>query len=345
MEGKVEPQPTFFCAYPEVTKACARLGIYTIPELYSRVEAAVNAAIADGLRIDSAFFSRRNLKQILVGRDKAGTFVNPWNTGRKCFRPLAVAVGFALGRSPRFLFGASSDLEALNEKIYEIPSPQRDHIKRLMSQAKNPLTGRQGLTMETVRELAVEPALKGRALTTVLAGKKTNKSSKSFPAFYKEAGNASSLALDLATILDRPVEEVFPHSAAQRGGLPLDRYEPLRAHTQLPASEEANPERACQLLEVKRLLKKAMEQLTDRQRTALLEGVDDKPLEDIAREMGVSSERVRQIQVRALLLLKGLLRRQFGITSNPLSPHAQPTRNYVDRRQLGRGRCEEALKV
>jgi RNA polymerase nonessential primary-like sigma factor len=101
--------------------------------------------------------------------------------------------------------------------------------------------------------------------------------------------------------------------------LPLEDAgsEPGTLIAQVPAPEQEQPEWPAHLATRRRELEKAMQLLKDSERKVLqgrfgLEDDATRTLLSIARELQVSSERVRQIQAEALAKLRQILQRESG---------------------------------
>jgi RNA polymerase nonessential primary-like sigma factor len=80
----------------------------------------------------------------------------------------------------------------------------------------------------------------------------------------------------------------------------------------LPSATEENPDSRAEQQEMSILVRVWLEKLTDKQRNVImrrfgLDNDDPSTLEELAAEIGVTRERVRQIQQEALIKLKRLL--------------------------------------
>ena len=131
---------------------------------------------------------------------------------------------------------------------------------------------------------------------------------------------------DVARLLDRPVAEVRHLLALNERSASLDS--PLDIDPELTMSDaiadEAAEDPATHLEheEAEALVAEWVSQLTDRQRLVVerrygLAGQDPTTLEDIANDLGLTRERVRQIQMEALSTLRKRLSRD-GLTSDAL---------------------------
>ncbi len=131
----------------------------------------------------------------------------------------------------------------------------------------------------------------------------------------KHAGTAS--ATDIATKLDRDVADVERllalHDRVILGSASSDdERSPLET---LPASRDAEPPRCVQRAVVASLLDEWLGRLSDKQRAVIerrfgLHGRRRLTLEQIGCELGVTRERVRQIQLEALRNLRGMMEDQ-----------------------------------
>lgn len=121
---------------------------------------------------------------------------------------------------------------------------------------------------------------------------------------------------DIAHLVDRPVEDVqdilalSEHAASLDA--PLDNDPQASLIDLLPGRSDDNPDACAEKHEVHGLVRDWLQKLPDKQRTVIARrfGIDnDDPatLEELAAEMGVTRERVRQIQQEALVKLKRAL--------------------------------------
>ena len=141
------------------------------------------------------------------------------------------------------------------------------------------------------------------------------------------AGDSPGTALeDVARLLDRPVGEIRQLLALNERAASLDS--PLDIDPELTMSDaiadEAAEDPATHLEheEAEALVAEWVSQLTDRQRLVIerrygLGGQDVTTLEDIASDLGLTRERVRQIQVEALTTLRKRIARD-GLTPDAL---------------------------
>ena len=131
---------------------------------------------------------------------------------------------------------------------------------------------------------------------------------------------------DIAHLLGRPAEEirsVLAHNEHLASlDAPLD-VDPLLSIGESIADEQTvNPEAGLQTQEVESLVKQWLEQLNDKQRTVIerrfgLNSQEVCTLEELARHLGLTRERVRQIQLEALGQLRRILRRR-GLSKDVL---------------------------
>lgn len=135
---------------------------------------------------------------------------------------------------------------------------------------------------------------------------------------YLEAhAERDASAEDIAHLLGRDAEEV--RSLLLRGEHTASLDAPLDADPLLSigdsVADEANPgpESQLQASEIESLVREWLAQLSDRQRTVIecrfgLNSREPQTLQQFAGELGVTRERVRQIQLEALAQLRGILR-------------------------------------
>lgn len=139
-------------------------------------------------------------------------------------------------------------------------------------------------------------------------------------------GVTDPTADDIATLTGHPVEEVRQilqlNERVASLDAPLD-VDPGLSLGEAIADDNAHlPEDALQLEEVEQHVNEWMTQLNDKQRWVIerrfgLYGQEPCTLEDLALELNVTRERVRQIQMEALRVLRQLLRRR-GMTRDEL---------------------------
>jgi RNA polymerase nonessential primary-like sigma factor len=129
-------------------------------------------------------------------------------------------------------------------------------------------------------------------------------------------------AEDIAHLVDRPVEEVqdvltlSEHAASL--DTPLDNDPQASLIDLLPGAQEGNPDAQAECHEMSILVRDWLKGLPDKQRIVItrrfgLDNDDPSTLEQLAVEMGITRERVRQVQQEALIKLKrSLLARGVG---------------------------------
>lgn len=133
-------------------------------------------------------------------------------------------------------------------------------------------------------------------------------------------------AEDIANLTSHPVEDVRRimqlNERVASLDAPLD-VDPTLSLGEAIADDNAHlPEDVLQLEEVERHVQEWMAQLNDKQRWVIerrfgLNGLEACTLEDLALELKVTRERVRQIQMESLRLLRQLLRRR-GVSKDQL---------------------------
>src|SRR5450830_1331587 len=123
-------------------------------------------------------------------------------------------------------------------------------------------------------------------------------------------------AEDIAHLVDRPVEEVqdvlalSEHAASL--DTPLDNDPTSNLMDMLPDDGEASPDARAEQHEMSVLIRDWLKNLPDKQRIVItrrfgLDNDDPSTLEQLASEMGITRERVRQVQQEALIKLKRTL--------------------------------------
>jgi RNA polymerase nonessential primary-like sigma factor len=144
---------------------------------------------------------------------------------------------------------------------------------------------------------------------------------------YLEMASGKETQIEqIAHLIDRPVEDVRraitlnEHIASLDAPLEID---PERTVADAIADDKAlDPGELLQLTEIDKLVEQWMAQLTDKQRHILerrygLSGSETRTLEELASELGMTRERVRQIQIEALGQLRQVIRRG-GVTRENL---------------------------
>lgn len=123
-------------------------------------------------------------------------------------------------------------------------------------------------------------------------------------------------AEDIAYLVSRPVEDVqdvlalSEHAASLDAPLDSDPHASLM--DMLPGDSDDSPDSRAEYREITVLVRDWLAKMPDKQRTVIvrrfgLDNDDPATLEQLASEMGVTRERVRQIQQEALLKLKRAL--------------------------------------
>jgi len=131
---------------------------------------------------------------------------------------------------------------------------------------------------------------------------------------------------DIAARLQRPVEEVRQilslneHTASLDA--PLDIDPNLSIGESLADELSDGPEESIQNAEIEALIRHWIDQLTDKQRMVIqrrygLDECDVQTLEELALQLGLTRERVRQIQLEALAQLRRILKRR-GVSRDVL---------------------------
>jgi RNA polymerase nonessential primary-like sigma factor len=140
------------------------------------------------------------------------------------------------------------------------------------------------------------------------------------------SGSGESSPDDIAQLLDWPVDEVRQilalneHTASLDA--PLDIDPSLSIGESLADEQAESPEAHFQSNEVETLVNTWISQLNDKQRTVIewrygLNGRDVQTLEELADSLGLTRERVRQIQLEALAHLRRILKRK-GVSKDVL---------------------------
>jgi RNA polymerase nonessential primary-like sigma factor len=143
-----------------------------------------------------------------------------------------------------------------------------------------------------------------------------------------EEGRAPRLGImeEVAHLLGKPVEEVQHILALTENttslDAPLDIDPDLSVGDAIAAAAECNPEYQFENVEISRQIAEWIDQLSSKQRYVLerrygLNSCEISTLEQLAVELGVTRERVRQIQVEALSKLRSKLARE-GYTQDGL---------------------------
>ena len=131
---------------------------------------------------------------------------------------------------------------------------------------------------------------------------------------------------DIAHLLGKPAEEirsVLAHNEYMASlDAPLDIDPLLSIGESISDEQSVHAEAGLQAQEIESLVKQWLEQLNDKQRTVIerrfgLNSQEVCTLEELARHLGLTRERVRQIQLEALGQLRRILRRR-GLSKDVL---------------------------
>jgi RNA polymerase nonessential primary-like sigma factor len=126
-------------------------------------------------------------------------------------------------------------------------------------------------------------------------------------------------AEDIAHLLGRDPEEVrnllLRSENVTSLDAPLDADPMLSIGDAIPDESIDGPESRLQAIETESLIREWLEQLSDKQRTVIecrfgLSGRELLTLQDLAASLGLTRERVRQIQLEALSRLREILRKR-----------------------------------
>jgi len=144
---------------------------------------------------------------------------------------------------------------------------------------------------------------------------------------HLEAANGRDIGVDqIAHLIDRPVEDVRRVLALNERIASLDaplQVDPSRTIGEVIADDSLmDPDELLQCSEVGDLLGTWVGQLAEKQQQVLqrrygLDGGETSTLEEIARDLNLTRERVRQIQIEALDQLRRIIRRG-GVTRDNL---------------------------
>ncbi len=124
---------------------------------------------------------------------------------------------------------------------------------------------------------------------------------------------------DVAQMLDRPLEEVRRmlglNERTASVDMPLDQDSERSLLDTIPDDQNVDPLRILQDDDMQRNLDAWLSQLSDKQRVVVerrfgLRGREVATLEEVGTEIGVTRERVRQIQIEALRRLRHILERE-----------------------------------
>ncbi len=124
---------------------------------------------------------------------------------------------------------------------------------------------------------------------------------------------------DVAEMLDRPLESVKRMFGLNERAASVDAPSGREAERSLldtlPDEHNIDPSLLLQNYDVQEHIDLWLEQLTEKQRSVVqrrfgLQGKEAATLEDVGHELGVTRERVRQIQIEALKRLRQILKRE-----------------------------------
>jgi RNA polymerase nonessential primary-like sigma factor len=139
-------------------------------------------------------------------------------------------------------------------------------------------------------------------------------------------GEREASTEDIAHLLGKPAEEVrsvLSHNEHMASlDAPLDIDPMLSIGESISDEQSANPEAGLQSQEIGSLVKQWLEQLNEKQRIVIerrfgLNNQEVCTLEDLAGQLGLTRERVRQIQLESLGQLRRILRRH-GLSKDVL---------------------------
>ena len=133
-------------------------------------------------------------------------------------------------------------------------------------------------------------------------------------------------AEEIALVLDKPLEEVERllglNERVTSANNPVTRESDRSLLDAIPDDDSADPSRQVQNEDLHDVLEKWLLRLSDKQRAVVerrfgLHGYDKATLEQVGEEIGVTRERVRQIQMDALTRLRGIMESQ-GLSEEAL---------------------------
>lgn len=213
MKGRIQAieRANFSSVYPVLIEHAMMRGFKTVSQLWRLVAFKHSQHFPDAVRPEEEDFIK-----LIRGKN------NPWDNRDlfKCYTPLAVALSAVVGVHVTKLFGTPDELSRrfVGNINADNTTAQRLHIRELMRRAWNPMTGKPGIEVKDIKGrdgqlgLAVAQAPYSHNFNRILDGG-LGRGKPLFP-FDKETGEATLLAIDFATILDLPVEEVFKYDAA-----------------------------------------------------------------------------------------------------------------------------------
>lgn len=215
--------PAFTTPRQRILTRCRVLGIRTERQFWQRVQMAAKEMAKNGyiLEHEAKNISEGSFSVLIRGGKQHDVVVSAWDAGRAKYTTLAICTAAALGMHPVDIFGKPEELAGKLKRVGRKPTPQREHIHALMREAVHPITGQKGLSYDDIRDLASTETLKGNQFSSVLDDytfeiRETN--TRVLRAFDSSTGEAADWANDLASILNRPVEDVFKFEAEQITG-------------------------------------------------------------------------------------------------------------------------------
>ena len=136
---------------------------------------------------------------------------------------------------------------------------------------------------------------------------------------HAQAGERDTTLEDVAHLLGKGVDEIERLLRYREQPIsldaPLDRDQGLTVRDGVADDAAVSPELLLHVNSIERFVGEWLAELTDRQRRVIerrygLNGCDVAALDELASEMGVTRERIRQIQVEALEKLRGRIARK-----------------------------------
>jgi RNA polymerase nonessential primary-like sigma factor len=136
---------------------------------------------------------------------------------------------------------------------------------------------------------------------------------------HAPAGERDTTLEDVAHLLGKSVDEIERLLRYREQPIsldaPLDRDQGLTVRDGVADDAAVSPELLLHVSSIERFVGEWLAELTDRQRRVIerrygLNGCDVAALDELASEMGVTRERIRQIQVEALEKLRGRIARK-----------------------------------
>lgn len=131
---------------------------------------------------------------------------------------------------------------------------------------------------------------------------------------------------EIATLLDREPDEVDRmlglNDRLVSSGSVMSRDGERNLLDMIPDSEQSDPSNQCQADDIHDVVERWLERLTDKQRAVVerrfgLHGHERATLEEVGEQIGVTRERVRQIQMDALVRLRSIME-SHGLSQDTL---------------------------